>query len=217
MTGPETKETINLLLSKNIESMNSENMKETLSKIRGYLYRLSSDLFSKNFIFAYGTLRLGQFNYIKLKKKFGEKEIVYIDTMKLDYVKLHDLGAYPVMINSASPDYVIGDLMYCSSRCFDFIKKMEEEAGYIPDKATLWIKERPEQNFKVLHIPTYSAGKELLKQVISNSQYPKIKSGDWIKYLGETVSIEDSEEEKEKERKKSLEKQRQLEEWNMYD
>lgn len=178
------------LIKRDLASLNKENKKEVLFKIKGYFSKFSSDFFERNFLFVYGTLRGGQDNYLKIKSLFGGKGIQYIYTTKFDYKCIHDLGTFPVLLDSKSPDFVIGDVVYVGAEAYNFIKEMEEEAGYVKEIANLWLQNPEDNHYKCLRLPCYVAGDNLNKQVRDDTlKYPKISSGDWVRYQGETEKI----------------------------
>lgn len=152
----------------------------------------TSSLFQNNFLFVYGTLRKGQSQYKEIKSLFGDSGIEYICTNRYDYKQIVDLGQYPALLDSKTPDYVVGDIIYTSNEVSDYIKARVEAKGFIMDSSTLWIPSGSidSKTVKILSLPTYVAGDNLIKEITKNRQnYPKIEVCDWIRYQKQTKAI----------------------------
>lgn len=187
-----TEKNISKIIQKEIQQLTEENRVTTVARLKDYLVRFYSTTSPKNFLFVYGTLRKGQYNYTKLKALFGDKSIESIYTTESTYADLYDLGNYPVMIESKGSYTVIGEVIYCNDEVIKAIKEMEEGVGYKSEAVFLWLKGFGEKKeWKIISMPCYVAGIELQEQVEKNPyKYPRIFSGDWYKYL-KAVEIED--------------------------
>lgn len=177
---------INLVKSV-INHINPSNEEELLTGIEILITNvedISNNTIDKNFLFVYGSLRKDQFNYNRLRKIYGKKNIQYLFTCKSDYLRLYDLGNYPAVIEKGTSfsDFIIGDLLYISEDVSKFIKDMEEEAGYTASSTMLWFRDERERP-KAKRFTIYTAGGSLAKQIEDNKiKYPQILNGDWIKY-----------------------------------
>lgn len=190
----------------NILSITDDNRVEVKSEIKRLFCEFSSNLFQSNFLFAYGSLRKGQNGYSEIKALFGPEGIEHIYTTRWDYKKIVDLGPYPALLDSKSPDYVVGDVIYVSDEAFDYIKSNVELDGFITDSATLWVpKGSPDSHtVKMLSIPCYIAGDKLIESIEKDKvKYPKIEVCDWIRYQKQTKA-DTSEEEEERSKQMQL-------------
>ena len=139
--------------------------------------------YEHNIIFVYGTLRRGQYNYDKIRTLFGDNSLVYLDTTRLSYLKLYDLGNYPAIIRGNHYDKVLGEVMYCTDEVFQAIKHMEIEAGYEETTSTYY-SNTSSGSLRAMYLTLFTAGDKLVTLIYKHkSPYRRIECGDWSVYL----------------------------------
>ncbi len=143
---------------------------------------LPKETYINNFLLVYGSLRKKQYNYLRLRHNFGKESFVYIDTVEISNARMFDLGDYPVTTGGAYNDIVIAEVMYCSNKVFKTIQAMEEGAGYRKIETGFWTRDKGWKSKGPTEISYYIAGKRLFEE-LTQAKYPRVESGDWVKYL----------------------------------
>lgn len=125
----------------------------------------------KYLVLVYGSLRVGEYNYNRFKKYYGDEIKVVSQKVSIEGYYLHDLGSYPGITIDFNGDSkpLVCDLLEVSQRVKDSMDEMEFGAGYREDFE--------ETEFGKATIYVY----EWLGSNISN----KVESGDWSEYLKE--------------------------------
>lgn len=111
-------------------------------------------------IIAYGSLRLNQYNFNRIKGLFGANSIFLIDAITLNGYQMHDLGYYPAVTPNPNKS-ITAEVLLVSDKAFDFIDRMEQGAGYIP-----------------IQINTHNH-KNTTLFIMNSCNAPVIPSGDW--------------------------------------
>jgi gamma-glutamylcyclotransferase (GGCT)/AIG2-like uncharacterized protein YtfP len=84
------------------------------------------------FIFVYGSLKQGQYNF----GRFGETKVIK-QNVKINKFSLYDLGPFPCVVETGdSEDFVIGEIHEVSDSIYNSISRMEFGAGYYSKELT---------------------------------------------------------------------------------
>lgn len=84
----------------------------------------------KRFVYVYGSLREGEYNFKSFKDIFKEEISVHKKNVPLEGFKLYSLGSYPGIKIADNNCSVVCDILMVSERCFRAIDKMELSSDY---------------------------------------------------------------------------------------
>lgn len=122
------------------------------------------------YLFAYGTLRKGDYNYERFKHG-----IKYMQDYRLNNYRLYNLGSYPVAIEArSSNDSILCDILEITDKVYQEIKNMELGAGYQETNTGLTV-HGPDSNLYIFTMSKIPEGASF------------IKSGDWFNRKEEII------------------------------
>lgn len=139
--------------------------------------------YHERFLFVYGSLRQGEYNYHRIRDMFGEKSLVPLAYTYISSAKIYDLGDYPVVLTSDYANKVYGNIMYVDELAATAIRDMELGAGFKIDKTLSWLPDGPSAN-RAMFIDIYK-GDSYLSNIVKNGEIsaPLVESGNWSKYI----------------------------------
>ena len=142
-----------------------------------------------NFLFTYGSLREGQFNYNRMKSNYGNDSIIKLCSTDMGYYQMSNLLYFPAIVHTGNyNDRVKGEIMYVSNIASRAIRTMEESAGYVRVKPHVFFMNNDRvSEYKPIY--TYAAS-AVLKNNIMTAECDIVESGDWVKF-SKQVELED--------------------------
>jgi gamma-glutamylcyclotransferase (GGCT)/AIG2-like uncharacterized protein YtfP len=115
-------------------------------------------------IYAYGTLREGQYNFKRIQDNFGKESIRKVEETTLNEFDMYSINNwYPAIVHNKEGGTIVVEVLEVSPQAKAFIDSMESGAGY--------------DIMEVNGIPIYYYSTNKFNE---NS---KINSGDWVKYI----------------------------------
>jgi gamma-glutamylcyclotransferase (GGCT)/AIG2-like uncharacterized protein YtfP len=148
------------------------------------------------YVFAYGSLRKGEYHFQRIASEYGSESIVWLGTSELKGFVMYDLGYYPTIC--PSPDLlevsmdgsmkkrepkIVVDILSVSPEAYGDIYLMESQAGYKLGTAKIPILKLGSADKKDLGVYYYM-----------DSPCPVVTNGDWVDYehkVYEPRSVED--------------------------
>lgn len=115
----------------------------------------------------YGTLRKPMYNYVKLTNLFGLPSMRYKSTVSIPCFEMYLIHtAYPGVKESSKDKRITVDLFDVNYGAYDYIKTMEENAGYFEDEIKVG-----DETYKIF------------PYALKTHESQLILSGDWLKFI----------------------------------
>jgi gamma-glutamylcyclotransferase (GGCT)/AIG2-like uncharacterized protein YtfP len=124
-------------------------------------YTVDKGKIIKNYVFVYGSLRPGEYNYSRFKEYYND-EINHVKKAEIKGYDLYSLGSYPGIVKGNNK--LIGDILEVSNEVKNALDNMEFGAGYTEEFINI--------DGIECSIYVYEGG------VNKNNL---VKSGDWVK------------------------------------